>query len=414
MYTVRYRSHHDASRLLKVRYTSEIPKEKYMREILQKEARSKRVLYLHVPFCNKVCSFCPFHRPDELKRREYHHYLLEEINRVKEYPYMQAPVDAINFGGGTPTALLPEQMDEILTALRKNFVIAPDAEISVETSATELTEEMLTVLKRGGVNRLSVGIQSFDDETRKLFGRRGSGAHAEERVKRAIDDGILNTSVDFIYHYPGQTEKKLFTDLEKISALGVAGISFYALVLHEKTPLYTRLSEEQKKEMQDTEREYRFFSLILDELGKEGFEPLELTKLVRNGMDQYDYMNIRHSGGSCIALGHGAGGNIEEYLYHNSVQEPLISEEIRISARGRVVKPVYRVLDAFIYDMQKGKICLEKYSEKLERNLGAELSGLMKRFVEAGFLEQEKEELQMTRKGLFWGNNMIHDIISML
>lgn len=414
MYTTRYRSHHDASRSLKIRYTSETPKDEYVQQTLQQAARSKRVIYLHVPFCNKVCSFCPFHRPDELKRREYHHYLLEEIRRVREYPYMQAPIDAINFGGGTPTALLPEQMDEVLTALRENFTITPGAEISVETSATELTEEMLSVLQKGGVNRLSIGVQSFDDKARKMLGRRGDGARAEESVKRAIAHGISNTSVDLIYNYPGQTEERLLRDLEKISALGVAGISFYALMLHEKTPLYHRLSDSEKQEMKNIEREYRFFSMILEELGKDGFAPLELTKLVRNNMDRYDYMNIRHSGGSCIALGHGAGGNIEEYLYHNSVHTPLLSEEVRISSMGRVVQPIYRVLDAFIYDMQKGQLRLDEYSGKLGRNLEAELSDLLLQFMEAGFLEKEGNRLVMTRSGLFWGNNMIHDMISRL
>lgn len=414
MYKVRYRSHHDASRSLKARYTSEVPKEVYVAETLNAPARSRRVIYIHVPFCNKVCSFCPFHRPDELKRREYHNYLLEEIRRVREYPYMQAPIDAINFGGGTPTALLPEQMDEVLTALHESFTITPGAEISVETSATELTEEMLRVLKKGGVNRLSVGVQSFDDEARKMLGRRGDGARAEESIRRALSCGITNTNIDLIYNYPGQDEARLMWDLEKIRSLGIAGLSFYALMLHEKTPLYDRLSEEQKRDMTDLEKEYRLFSLILDELGKDGFAPLELTKLVRNGLDKYDYMNIRHSGGSCIALGHGAGGNIEEYLYHNSVHTPLLSDELRVSSMGRVVKPMYRVLDAFIYEMQQGKIPLAKYSEKLGRKLEAELKDLMQEFLDAGYLEKAEDGLRMTKSGLFWGNNMIDSIIGKL
>lgn len=101
MYTVRYKSHHDASRALKERYTQVVDKEVYLQEILTRPAVSRRVVYLHVPFCNKVCSFCPFHRPDVLKRREYHEYIVKEIQRLAPLPYMDAPVDAINFGGGT-------------------------------------------------------------------------------------------------------------------------------------------------------------------------------------------------------------------------------------------------------------------------------------------------------------------------
>ena len=136
MYTVRYKSHHDASSALKKRYTADMAPKPYVEEMLNKPAQSRRVIYLHVPFCNKICSFCPLHRPDELKRREYQGYLIDEIHRISDYPYMQAPIDAINFGGGTPTALAPEQMDAVLSELHRCFSIAPGAEISVESSAT--------------------------------------------------------------------------------------------------------------------------------------------------------------------------------------------------------------------------------------------------------------------------------------
>ena len=174
MFTERYKSHHDASRDLKKQYPAGISGEEYLPAVLAGEAESRRVIYLHVPFCNKVCTFCPFHRPDELDRRQYHLYLLDEMRKVQDYPYMAAPIDAVNFGGGTPTSLSPAQMREVLAGLHSAFSIAPGAEISVETSATGLSDEMISVLKEGGVNRLSVGIQTFDDGARRLLGRRGA------------------------------------------------------------------------------------------------------------------------------------------------------------------------------------------------------------------------------------------------
>ena len=199
MFSSRYKSHHDASRDLKKRYTSDTGGEEYLPAVLGGKPDSRRVIYLHVPFCNKICSFCPFHRPDELDRREYHRYLIEEMHKVQGYPYMKAPIDAVNFGGGTPTSLSPAQMKEVLSELKNSFSIAPGAEISVETSATGLSDEMIEVLSEGGVNRLSVGIQTFDDGARKLLGRRGSGEFAASRVAAAINAGIRNTSVDLIY-----------------------------------------------------------------------------------------------------------------------------------------------------------------------------------------------------------------------
>ena len=182
MFSERYKSYHDASRNLKKRYTTDIGGEKYLSAVLAEKPKSRRVIYLHVPLYNKICTFCPFHRPDELDRREYHKYLIEEIYKIRKYPYMEAPIDVINFGGGTPTSLSPAQMKAVLAELHNSFQVAPEAEISVETSATGLSDEMIGVLKEGGVNRLSVGIQTFDDGARRLLGRRGSGEFAASRV----------------------------------------------------------------------------------------------------------------------------------------------------------------------------------------------------------------------------------------
>lgn len=409
MYTFRYKSHHDASGELKKKYTSPEPALSYVGRVLNEPAASRRVIYLHVPFCNKICSFCPFHRPDELRRREYHRYLIEEMHRVCEYPYMRAPIDAVNFGGGTPTALLPEQMDAVLTELRNCFDIAPEAEISVESSATELTPEMVEVLKKGGVNRLSIGIQTFDDEGRKLLGRRGDGEHAAGSVRRAIESGIVNTSIDLIYHYPGQTMQRLEKDLAVIRSLGIAGLSFYPLILHEKTPIYHKLHERERALLSDTGYEYGMFKTILRTLAADGFRPLELTKLVRDGIDRYDYMNIRHTGGSCIALGHGAGGNIENYLYHNSAKVPVLSETVHISRAGRVVHPVYRLLDALIYELQKGRTDLAVWSERLDTDILSLWRMSLDRLQEEGLVTVTDGRVVFTESGLFWGNNIIDE-----
>lgn len=415
MFSERYKSHHDASRDLKKRYTTDTAGADYLPAMLAGKPESHRVIYLHVPFCNKVCTFCPFHRPDELDRRAYHTYLIDAMHRVRDYPYMQrAPIDAINFGGGTPTSLSPAQMETVLTELHRSFPVAPDAEISVETSATGLSDEMISVLKSGGVNRLSVGIQTFDNDARRLLGRRGSGEFAASRVAAAIAAGIRNTSVDLIYNYPAETDEQLGHDLDTIASLDVAGISLYSLVLHEKTPLYRRLDDTAKAKMRDMTREKALFNMIFDVLAPHGYKMLELTKLVKDGRDRYDYMEIRHSGGSCIAIGHGAGGNVENYFYHNSVASPDISDDIRVCSRGRVLEPEYRVLDSLIYALQKGSTSLTPYSERLGIDLGALFAPMLARFADAGYLKIDGDTVTLTRNGVFFGNNIISDLIGKL
>ena len=414
MFSERYKSHHDASRNLKKRYTTDIGGEEYLPAVLAEKPESRRVIYLHVPFCNKICTFCPFHRPDELDRREYHKYLIEEIHKIRAYPYMEAPIDAINFGGGTPTSLSPAQMKAVLAELHNSFQVAPEAEISVETSATGLSDEMIGVLKEGGVNRLSVGIKTFDDGARKLLGRRGSGEFAASRVAAAMNAGIRNTNIDLIYNYPSQTDAQLINDLNVISELDVAGISFYSLMLHEKTPLYNRLDESTKAQMQNMTREKELFDMIFDNLAPHGYKMLELTKLVKDGRDRYDYMEIRHSGGSCIALGHGAGGNIENYFYHNSHAIPDVSDEIRICSRGRVLLPEYRIVDSLIYAMQKGSVSLTEFSGRLGIDLISLFGEKLAAFAAEGYLTVDGDTVTLTRDGVFFGNNIISALIGII
>lgn len=414
MFSERYKSHHDASRNLKKRYTTDIGGEEYLPAVLAEKPESRRVIYLHVPFCNKICTFCPFHRPDELDRREYHKYLIKEIHKIRAYPYMEAPIDAINFGGGTPTSLSPAQMKAVLAELHNSFQVAPEAEISVETSATGLSDEMIGVLKEGGVNRLSVGIQTFDDGARKLLGRRGSGEFAASRVAAAMNAGIRNTNIDLIYNYPSQTDAQLINDLNVISELDVAGISFYSLMLHEKTPLYNRLDESTKAQMQNMTREKELFDMIFDNLAPHGYKMLELTKLVKDGRDRYDYMEIRHSGGSCIALGHGAGGNIENYFYHNSHAIPDVSDEIRICSRGRVLLPEYRIVDSLIYAMQKGSVSLTEFSGRLGIDLISLFGEKLAAFAAEGYLTVDGDTVTLTRDGVFFGNNIISALIGII
>jgi len=409
VYSERYKSHHDSSRALKNLYTDGEDKESYLRRTLSSARTEKSVIYFHVPFCNKVCSFCPFHRPDRLKRREYDGYLNSYMDRISRFRWMEGKINAVNFGGGTPTALSPEQMKNIFACIRRNFSLESGAEISLETSVSELTDEMMEALKECGVNRLSIGIQTFNNVGRKLLGRRGSGENAVLRVQKAVQI-FKNVGIDLIYNYPGEDEKILGEDIEIIKSLTLAGVSFYSLMLHEGTPIINKITEDDVKKMGDLSREKAFFDLILNELGKVGYKPFELTKLIRDGLDRYDYMRIRHGGGSCIAVGSGAGGNIGRYVYSNRENSRLISDELPFSSMGRVLKEEYFILDELINDMQKTSVDLAAYSKRLNVDLPKILSPLIEQRVKEGLLVYSGS-LSFTQDGLFYGNNLIDEVL---
>ena len=413
MYQIRYKSHHDASRRLKDCFTIEVDKEKYLKEVLSKPSLRKRVIYIHVPFCNKICSFCPFNFPNKIRRDTYDQRLIEEMDKIKDFPYFDTEIDAINFGGGTPTALKPKQMENILSALHDKFKIKKDAEISVETSISELSTEMLTVLKKEGVNRFSIGVQTFNNKARKMMNRRGTGEAAITKIKEVLAMGFKNTSLDLIYNYPNQTEADLLNDLKIIKELKVAGISFYSLSLFPKTKLAQTISEKDKESMENLTHEQNLFNLIVNELAKAHYTPLELTKLVRDNIDKYDYMNIKHNNGCCIALGHGAGGNIENYIYRNSYDYHNLAT-LPIPAMGRIVSDEYFKLDKMIYQMEKGHVNLKEYSTLLNLDLETMLKGFIDKLEKEKLITYQNSILSLTLSGMFFGNNIIADLIDVI
>jgi oxygen-independent coproporphyrinogen-3 oxidase len=346
-----------------------------------------------------------------LKRREYDKYLTDEIRSIAKYEYMRAPIDAVNFGGGTPTALLPAQLDRVLKELKNNFDIRGGAEISVESSVTEMTPEMADTLISNGVNRVSLGVQTFDDATRRILNRRGGGERAIDTIKMLIAKGVINTGIDLIYNYPNQTAAALQNDIDIIKSLNLAGVSFYSLMLHGGTPLNSAVTEAQRQIMSDTAREFELFSLIVDGLSGAGYEVFELTKLIRGGLDRYDYMRIKHDMGSCIAVGHGAGGNLDNYIYHNSAAAERVSGAINISGRGKAVTYEYGIIDRFINELQRTEVYLPRYSGLLHTDLQAALGGIIDGLIDDNLIEPRGSALRLTKAGLFWGNNIIDELV---
>ena len=410
MFNVRFKSHHDASRDLKKYFEIKTDKEIYVKNVLNNEAKNDRVIYIHVPFCNKICSFCPFNKPNKLKRKDYDNYIINELKELLKYDYSKKELSAINFGGGTPTALSPIQMDNILTFLKENFIYKNDIEISVESSISELTDEMIDVLVKGKVNRLSIGVQTFNDKYRKILNRRGSGVKAIETIKKVIKKGIINTSIDLIYNILSETKEELIEDLKIIKDLDLAGISFYSLMIHENTPLEKIVSKKDLEIMNDINHEYELFDTIVSYLKEYGYHPLELTKLVKDKRDRYLYMEIRHNIGDCIAIGHGAGGNISNYVYRNTSLYPMI-EDTSVGSMGKVLDDKYFVLDQMIYDMQKDKISFKKYDDKLNISLYEILKDVLKELESNNYIILNHDGMKLTRLGFFYGNNIIRLLI---
>ena len=194
-------------------------------------------LYIHIPFCVRKCRYCDFPSApaSESTREHYLDLLLREI-RIRGRQYAGRPVDTVYFGGGTPSILTPLQLERIFNAFHTSFRICPEAEISLEANPGTIGEEGLSAFRSIGVNRLSVGVQSFLDHELAVLGRIHTAAQARECLDAAKRAGFTNVSLDLINQLPGQRADEFAVSLREAVLTGVTHISVYNLIIEEGTP----------------------------------------------------------------------------------------------------------------------------------------------------------------------------------
>ena len=264
-------------------------------------------LYLHVPFCESLCPYCSFNRFlfEEDKAHSYFRRLREEMRMVHALGYT---FTSMYIGGGTPTILIDE-LAETIDLARALFSIG---EVSCETNPNHLVPELVEKLK-GGVQRLSVGVQSFDDELLKQMGRYikfGSGADIAEKIRYAAPH-FLSLNVDMIYNFPNQTEDILRSDVRKVIETGAQQTTFYPLMT---SPSVARTLDKSVGKV-DYGREARYYQVVLDELAAE-FKPMSSWTFLRTGGGMIDEYIVE--GEEYVGIGSGAFSYLDGTLYVNT------------------------------------------------------------------------------------------------
>lgn len=261
-------------------------------------------LYVHIPFCKSRCKYCDFYSTTLLeKRTAYVDHLVKTIPNLAFLDDNE--VQTIYLGGGTPSMLAPEEIGRILEAIRQRWHVLDDAEITMEANPGDLTPEMLGQLHFMGINRLSIGIQSFNDNELRTIGRRHTANEAEEVVRWAQQAGFHNLSIDLMYGLPGQTIESWTASINRALALGVQHISTYCLSYENGTVL-TRMRDEGTIHETDEETLRQMYDMLIDRLEEKGYEHYEVSNFALK-----DY-HSRHNSNYWNAtpyLGIGAGAH---------------------------------------------------------------------------------------------------------
>jgi len=243
---------------------------------------SKAGIYIHIPFCQAKCGYCDFYSITDLNLRPgFVRALVQEIAAYARRPEFQTEYDSIYIGGGTPSLLAIKEIEDILTRVRESFTFHPDTEITIEVNPGTLGIDKLKELKRLGINRLSVGVQSFIEAELKLLDRIHTVKQAESLLHQAKETGFDEINLDLIFAMPGQTLANWEFSLQHAVAFQPEHVSAYNLIVEEGTPFYIR-QQNHELVFYKPEQEADFFMLTEKILNASGFIHYEISNYARS------------------------------------------------------------------------------------------------------------------------------------
>lgn len=386
----------------------------------------RRLAYLHVPFCANHCLFCGFYRNAYTARdaAAYAGRLVTEIERDADAPGVQEhPIDAIYLGGGTPSALAAADLARIVQTLRRRLPLAPDCEITLEGRIIHFDDDKIDACIAAGVNRISVGVQTFDTDVRRRQGRRASKEEAIEFLTRIRDRNQVALVIDLLYGLPGQTPEVWSEDLRIADAVAPDGVDLYGLSVFRGTPLAKATESGKLRPITLTElgAMYEAGAIFLN---ARGWRQLSNSHWARTPRERNRY-NLRiKQGAECLAWGSGAGGFIGGYSY--SVNGDLQKYNEAMDA-GRKPIDAISVSDALqparaevIAGFEVGRFDL--HNEPLAalpkaNEARALFTQLLDQWQSNGLLVRNGSIAELTIAGRFWYSNLtaaFNDIITEL
>lgn len=241
-------------------------------------------LYIHIPFCKQACYYCDFHfSTQQSQRSDLIRFIARELELQRDYLQGEM-LGTLYFGGGTPSLLTESEFEILFTTIHKHFSVAPTAEVTLEANPDDLTPEKLAILKSAGINRLSIGIQSFDEEILKFLNRAHNPQQALESVAQARQFGFSNINIDLIHSIPGQDDQLLMKNLEVALSLSPEHISAYSLTIEEKT-VFGRWSARGKLTPVAEDQAAYQFERVMDTLTAKGYRHYEISNFCKPGYE---------------------------------------------------------------------------------------------------------------------------------
>ena len=373
-------------------------------------------LYIHIPFCVKKCAYCDFlsFAADEKTQAAYVNALIKELEFYGE-KYKERKITTIFIGGGTPSWLDADAMEAIMECVHHNYAVSEDAEITIECNPGTVTDEKFAVYKKIGINRLSIGLQSANNEELRLLGRIHTFEQFLRTYEKARKFGFSNINVDLMSALPGQTIESFMNSLKKVVCLKPEHISAYSLIIEEGTPFFEKYRDDVRKQekgvrtefLPQEEEVYEITARTREFLQREGYHWYEISNFAKQGKE------CRHNTGywkrvDYLGVGLGAASLIENVRYANTsdfikyIESPTQTADREQLSRAAQMEE-FMFLGLRLVDGFHRQEFLDAFGIEIEGVYG----DVLKELQREGLLQMREAKIALTNKGIDVSNYVL-------
>jgi oxygen-independent coproporphyrinogen-3 oxidase len=392
------------------------PFKKWKRAAVAEKLEAKPLcLYLHIPFCTQRCAFCYYKTVDLKERPEVEGYveiLCKEIEMVSDrFDLANRPIHAVYFGGGTPSLLKEPQLVKIVEALHKNFKYFENKkQFSFEAEPLTISKSKLETLANLGVNRLSMGMQSFVDEIIKLSGR----GHDEKQAYRAIDlaqkagEGKWNINIDLLSGLGGETNETWHQSVERAIDTGVESITVYKMEAFANTEVYQTGVREDTVKLPSEEQELKFMEYAMERLERANYLPWSHFTYTKDGCDKSEYIYNIWQGMDFYGLGVSAFGTMGDSILQNTSDLEKYAAIVESGelplARGYSLSSLDRMVRDVLLGMKLLRLDLDRFKKRYGFNLKTLCASVLTDLELDGFISVSDNVIELTSKGILYGD----------
>ncbi|HEL0621276.1 TPA: oxygen-independent coproporphyrinogen III oxidase [Streptococcus equi subsp. zooepidemicus] len=366
--------------------------------------------YVHIPFCTQICYYCDFSKVF-IKNQPVDAYLEALIKEFESYQI--SSLKTLYIGGGTPTAITAKQLDYLLSHLQQHLQLDQLEEFTIEANPGDLTEDKIAVLRQSAVNRISLGVQTFNDKQLKQIGRSHTEAQIYATIASLKEAGFQNMSIDLIYALPGQTIQQVKENVAKALALDIPHLSLYSLILEHHTVFMNKMRRG-KLQLPTEDLEAEMFEYIISEMEANGFEHYEISNFTKPGFESRHNL-MYWNNDEYFGCGAGASGYLNGIRYRNRVP---IQHYLKAVADGNarlseevLTKEEMMEEELFLGLRKKSGVSVSRFQEKFGLSFESRYGSVVRELQAQGLLVKDKDFVRMTKKGLFLGDSVAEKFI---